>query len=43
LARDREDGVGAYPSFFGFRFVKLSGRGFVMICVLSGRYAVPSV
>jgi hypothetical protein len=27
LARDREDGAGAYPCFFGFRFVKVSAFG----------------
>ena len=29
FARDSEEGVGAYPCFLGFRFVKVSGDGSV--------------
>jgi len=42
LARDREDGVGAYPCFFGFRFVNVSGSGSGMMSVLSGGFAAAS-
>jgi hypothetical protein len=31
FARDSDEGVGAYPCFFGIRFVKVSGSGSVMM------------
>jgi hypothetical protein len=34
FAREREEGVGAYACFLGFRFVKVSGSGSVMVDVL---------